>query len=245
MSNSLICSPIIFLLDEVKLIVFLNKLMHMEIYQQPYHWMLSTGYRELYNLRSEIVLELAKEGMCYRWLDIGCGDGKFTSSIKGIAKVVVGIDISEPGLLFARCLVPEVKFCLMDSSKMAFPDSTFDVVSCLDVLEHLSQQKLEKTLNEMHRVLKDDGALIISVPSKNKPLESKHYRHFDSKEISNVMKPLFTPVKLVGCGKYYPLIKYLFNMPKICKIAIGLVVKKCHPDDSFTIVAKLAKNKLR
>lgn len=217
----------------------------MEMYEQPYHWMLSTGYRELYNLRSEIVIELAKEGTCYKWLDIGCGDGKFVSTVKEVADIVVGIDISESGLQFARCLVPQVKFCLMDSSQMAFPDSSFDVISCLDVLEHLSEQKLKETLNEIHRVLKDNGALIISVPSKNKPLESKHYRHFNSEEISEVMEPLFTIGKLIGCGKYYPLIKHLFNMPKIWKVAINLVVKRCNPDESFTILAKLIKNKLQ
>ncbi len=212
-----------------------------ETYEQPYHWMLSLNYKALYDLRNKIVIDLVKDHQCFRWLDVGCGDGKFVSLLTEISSNIVGIDISERGLRFGKCLVPGAFLCLMDSKKMAFNDLCFDVVSCLDVIEHLSDQELEETIYEIYRVLKEDGILIISVPSKNKPLESKHYRHYNVADIYKLASLYFIPIEIVGCGRYYPFIKHFFNLPIIWRLINKLVIKECPPDNSFTIVAKLIK----
>ena len=52
----------------------------------------------------------------------------------------------------------------MDIASISFSDETFDVVSCSQVLEHV--QSLEKCIEELKRVLKLGGTLIISFPNE-------------------------------------------------------------------------------
>jgi SAM-dependent methyltransferase len=49
-----------------------------------------------------------------------------------------------------------------DAHALPFPDASFDCIVCADVLEHL--QNPELALEEMYRVLRSQGVLIISVP---------------------------------------------------------------------------------
>src|SRR5207244_10383553 len=46
-----------------------------------------------------------------------------------------------------------------------FPDASFDRALCLDVLEHLSYEDQPRALAELHRVLRKDGELLVSVPN--------------------------------------------------------------------------------
>lgn len=50
----------------------------------------------------------------------------------------------------------------MDASEMSYDDSTFDVIICNHVLEHIPDDK--KAMKEMHRVLKPEGWAILNVP---------------------------------------------------------------------------------
>ncbi len=45
-----------------------------------------------------------------------------------------------------------------------FPARSFDAVCCLEVLEHLSDEQMEKALEDMMRLVADHGKIIISVP---------------------------------------------------------------------------------
>ena len=49
------------------------------------------------------------------------------------------------------------------SEKLPFKNKSFDVIFCSHVLEHVKSE--EKSLDEMNRVLKDDGKLIIGMPT--------------------------------------------------------------------------------
>lgn len=48
---------------------------------------------------------------------------------------------------------------------MDYPDNHFDVLLLLDVFEHLSYNEQYKALNEIKRILKDHGILILSIPN--------------------------------------------------------------------------------
>jgi len=64
--------------------------------------------------------------------------------------------------------------CLADfiqgeGTRLPFKDKTFDVVSALDVIEHISPQKRDAFIEEMCRVSKD--SVLLSAPFKNKEIE--------------------------------------------------------------------------
>ena len=55
-------------------------------------------------------------------------------------------------------------YCNIEIDKFPFEDSTFDIVVCTEVLEHLVMNP-SHTLSEIHRVLKSRGILLISTPN--------------------------------------------------------------------------------
>jgi ubiquinone/menaquinone biosynthesis C-methylase UbiE len=93
-------------------------------------------------------------------LDIGCGAGKNIETFASLGESW-GIDVSAEAIKFCkkRRLV-NVK--LGSAYKLPFPDNSFDVITLLDVLEHVDE---DKALSEIHRVLRPEGILVINVPA--------------------------------------------------------------------------------
>jgi SAM-dependent methyltransferase len=97
-----------------------------------------------------------------RILEIGCGSGRLLKLLQA-SNVVVGVDASEDGIV--ACLSREIEGHCMDPSSepLPFADETFDLVICLETMEHLMSPYY--ALMEMRRVLKTGGKLICSVPN--------------------------------------------------------------------------------
>jgi ubiquinone/menaquinone biosynthesis C-methylase UbiE len=96
-------------------------------------------------------------------LDYGCGKGYSVKHLlkKGY-KNTYGTD---PSQVFLNDLIQEYSnFKLMDSSRIPFPDSDFDVVFCSGVLHHISWDDLINVMNEVNRVLKCGGVFIYAEP---------------------------------------------------------------------------------
>jgi ubiquinone/menaquinone biosynthesis C-methylase UbiE len=189
-------------------------------------------------------MKLLKDLKRERCLDVGCGDGKFTSALPSEVKDVLGIDYSERAVHFAKNLVPEATFLVADAAHLCFKDETFDVVTCLDVMEHLPKYKRERTIKEMYRVIKRRGIFIFSVPSKNMPLIKKHYTHFDKADFSKILArvlQLDDEITFVGCGVYYPIFDRVQNFPIVWRLINKLIIKTCAPDRARTLIVKVRR----
>ncbi|KAI1758146.1 S-adenosyl-L-methionine-dependent methyltransferase [Xylaria castorea] len=106
-------------------------------------------------------------------LDVGCGPGTITTGFAKYAHegVVVGLDMSEDVLQKAKRLADEaavpadgpgsVRFEQGNVLKgLPYPDGTFDIVYCSQVLGHIPPPDLPpQALTEMRRVLKPGGIL--------------------------------------------------------------------------------------
>lgn len=95
-------------------------------------------------------------------LDVACGVGEWLSACQMRGASVSGIDIS--GEAIKRCknnLAGD--FFEQPAEKLPFEDKKFDVVTCLGSLEHFIDPAA--ALDEMVRVLRDDGVLVILVPN--------------------------------------------------------------------------------
>lgn len=90
-------------------------------------------------------------------LDVGCGNGAFLNSLSDNFKKT-GLDMSEEALRHVKA--PTV---LGNSSELPFEERSYDLVTCLEVLEHLPQKDFLLTLNELTRVSKK--YILISVPN--------------------------------------------------------------------------------
>lgn len=94
-------------------------------------------------------------------LDVGCGTGIILDSLSKYGRAV-GIDISPHALEFCRKRGHYLTY-LEDASYLHFEDDSFDLVTALDVIEHIEEDS--KVLREIWRVCKLGGFAIISVPA--------------------------------------------------------------------------------
>jgi len=96
-----------------------------------------------------------------RILDVGCGTGANLLMLSQFGDAE-GVDISEDALAFCRERgLANVK--LGAAEKLPYDDGTFDLVTALDVVEHLDDDL--SGLSEMRRVLRPGGRVLLFVPT--------------------------------------------------------------------------------
>ena len=98
-----------------------------------------------------------------RVLDVGSGDGTLAARIATQGSRVTGVDAAPAALERARRSHPELDFVApAGDGGLPFPDASFDVVTCANVLQHVADT--QSLLSEMRRVLVADGLLAVAVP---------------------------------------------------------------------------------
>lgn len=132
----------------------------------------------------------------YKILDIGCGRG-LNAKILAKKGSVYGIDIDEANVEVATRSCSQGVFIKAYAENIPYPDGYFNEIHCYDVLEYVND--LGRSLEEIDRLLKKDGILIVEVPNpesekfllKIRPTywsEIHHVRYFEKKEFINLMK---------------------------------------------------------
>jgi 2-polyprenyl-6-hydroxyphenyl methylase/3-demethylubiquinone-9 3-methyltransferase len=100
-------------------------------------------------------------------LDIGCAAGAEFAPLLARGFQIVGLDYSPEMLRLARQRFGAARvlhLCRADAECLPFPDASFDCVVCLGVFEYLSTY--DRSLAEIHRVLRPGGVAIISLPTR-------------------------------------------------------------------------------
>lgn len=108
---------------------------------------------------------LEKENLTNRkLLDAGCGKAPLLRELQHMQRNIklYGIDISEERIQQAKKNSSGLTLKVGDIERMEFKDETFDFVIACEVFEHLDYP--QKAIKECHRVLKDKGQLLISIP---------------------------------------------------------------------------------
>lgn len=142
---------------------------HREVPGNYYHEALRTNIfqRFWHSQRINTIKEVLPKNSVDNILDVGCHGGRLTIELKKKfpkAKIY-GIDISNNAILFAKKKYKNISFVIDRAEKLSFQSSTFDLVTCFEVLEHVPQPN--KVLEEIKRVLKKNGHVLILVPSEN------------------------------------------------------------------------------
>jgi len=120
------------------------------------------------HVRSRTVLELLSPGRGEKILDIGCGNARDISYIVEQGAQVIGIDISEGMVTEAKMDLEKLGYKNItlevgDAMQLNYADSEFDKVLCSEVIEHIPDA--EKALDEIWRILKPGGILVLSTPN--------------------------------------------------------------------------------
>jgi ubiquinone/menaquinone biosynthesis C-methylase UbiE len=153
-----------------------------------------------------------------RILEVGCGSGRFLEFLEwnGYTKLY-GIDTSSNMISITSQKTNNVRLQVGNAYKIPFETGKFDFVFSVHVLMHIDNPK--KMLNEMKRVTKKDGYLMIDINDKHSPfsLLVRLWRIFQTKKkhfpqmysISNIEKLLIRDVLTYSPTYFLPV-----NIPK-------------------------------
>lgn len=119
-------------------------------------------------------------------LDAACGEGYGSNILAAVAKKVTGIDIDEGAVNRARQTYgsrENLHYEQGSIKSLDIEDHSIDVVVSFETIEHVDEVIQEKFLDEIYRVLKEDGILIMSTPNKKIYSDLHNYNNpFHTKE---------------------------------------------------------------
>lgn len=132
-------------------------------------------------------------------LDFGCGVGDFLNYAKQKGCEISGCDMSEDARIWASMKLG--KSIVTPEEIFALPHSTFDIITMWHVLEHIDDLRFQT--EQLHRLLKDNGRLVIAVPNfqsydaqyyKDKWAAydvPRHLNHFHKESLQNIFAGSF------------------------------------------------------
>jgi ubiquinone/menaquinone biosynthesis C-methylase UbiE len=130
-------------------------------------------------------------------LDIASGSGYGTAILGEYAQSIVGVDVSKDAIDFAKKEYSgkNITYKKSDGKTIPFADDTFDVIVSFETIEHLEDYNF--FMQEIKRVLKEDGLFILSTPNELEFAEGNHFHlhEFEQGELINLAKQYYSHVK--------------------------------------------------
>ena len=118
-------------------------------------------------------------------LDVASGEGYGSALMASVATAVSGVDVSHDAVAHAGAAYAKVRnldFIQGSCAKLPFDDATFDAVVSFETIEHILAQNA--FLDEIKRVLKPAGLLIMSSPNRAEYSDARGYSNeFHVKEL--------------------------------------------------------------
>jgi ubiquinone/menaquinone biosynthesis C-methylase UbiE len=171
---------------------------------------------ERFALRRDWLLARVAPGE--RVLDLGCGEGCFTSALVDHGAHAVGVDVVAEPLERGRARDPRLDLRLGTlDAPLVVDDGAFDVVWAGELIEHLVD--VVGWLSEVRRVLPSGGRLLVTTPDHPARLiraladdpqafdahfnpRSDHLRFFTTRTLAALMDDLnFTPATIASDGE--------------------------------------------
>jgi ubiquinone/menaquinone biosynthesis C-methylase UbiE/peptidoglycan/xylan/chitin deacetylase (PgdA/CDA1 family) len=142
-----------------------------------------------FTVRRKRVCELLEDRKGGKALDIGCGPGVMARHLTDRGFEFYGVDISSE--MISRCKedfapLRNARFSVGRVEKLNFPDSFFDVVLCMGVVEYIEDD--EDAVKEISRVAKRGATVIITLPNRTNPYRSWHRVVFNRKVIGLIKR---------------------------------------------------------
>ena len=141
-------------------------------------------------------------------MDIACGTGHGTLRFRNKGYKVCGADYDKNQIdKNIKRITDEndITFKQENIMNLSFSNATFDVVLCMETIEHVDP---DQSLKEVKRVLKKGGYLILSTPQNSTTeqcINPQHLYEYSLEEIKNIVSKYFEIENIIGlkAGKIY------------------------------------------
>jgi 2-polyprenyl-3-methyl-5-hydroxy-6-metoxy-1,4-benzoquinol methylase len=180
-------------------------------YGIPYHWAMGAFYRSVNDLIGDRVSSVVHGRFV---LEMGCGDGYMTAHLARDAERVLGFDVSERAIAFARLIVrdPHVEFAVGragEIERFARRLERVEVIASFEVIEHLATEERRAFLATSRELLAArSGTLVLSTPNgarrRGHPMNPHHSHEFEPEELR---------AELLGAGFRDPRISGVYLQP--------------------------------
>ncbi len=161
-----------------------------------------------------------------RILDLGCAFGFATRRLKRAGYVTVGVDASQSYIERARRADPSGEYYVADATRTPLADNSFDGAICLDVLEHLPDER--GAVAELARLVKPGGTLVLSVPYRG-PLSRLDSLNLYAALVRRTRHGRFPPeIAATGVHRHYSLARVrellgaAFEIQRTTRTGLGL-----------------------
>jgi SAM-dependent methyltransferase len=199
-----------------------------EIYSSGYHENRITGGGRHTEMKKKVFSKSIEKAMlppAATVLDVGCAEGDLLALLHNLGHNIYGLEYSSFAAdLCAQHLGQDKIHCgvLEDDP---FDSVSFDAVFLMDVLEHVRDPLT--TLRTVHRRLKPDGTLVLSLPnveSLSRRLMHKAWPHYLMEHLSYFSPP--TIVWALQKTGFQPTLQQPFHKPLSLDYLAGLLVNK-------------------
>jgi SAM-dependent methyltransferase len=138
--------------------------------------------------RLRMILSAAQGHLSGRVLENGCGVGMYLEHLAPHVGSIIGLEYEPGRAQQAQNRVPYV--VIAAGEQLPFEPLAFDTILSHEVLEHVGDDR--STVEEMVRVLKSDGIILVFVPNRGYPFEThgifwKGHYHFGNMPLINYL----------------------------------------------------------
>lgn len=102
-------------------------------------------------------------------LDIACSGGRYTNALLNMGADTAGLDTSINPLLYASNKI-DAKFIRASATDLPFKKESFDLVLCINLLHHFTDNIFENIFEEITDVIKPGGIFIFEVRNALNPV---------------------------------------------------------------------------
>jgi SAM-dependent methyltransferase len=144
------------------------------------------------------------------WADVGIGEGLALEAMQARAGLLLGVEYRRDKLASALQRLPTARGVRADAGMLPIIDGSTDIVTCLEVLEHLGAP--ERAVEELARICR--GQCVVSVPwepffrlgnlCRGKDLSHwgnnpEHVQHFRPSSLRHLLRRSFGVVSVHPC----------------------------------------------
>ena len=135
-------------------------------------------------------------------LDVGCGNGRFLTTMRTLGWDVQGVELSENGV--KACRMSGLQVHHGDLASASLPDQCFDLVTVRHVIEHVPEPCA--FVSDLARILRPGGRLVLETPSSKALGRQWFNTYWYPNDVPRHLF-LFSPVNLERLGARFGLIK--------------------------------------